>query len=87
MCLGTSPISRTLQRGADSKKDNLMDRTDANTQSWIASRFTLYMALINRCNVWSPLNTLAPSPRHSVRCVVAQLVQAPFRPARPLLCM
>ena len=36
-----------VQRCADSKKDNLMDRTDANTQSWIASRFTFYMALIN----------------------------------------
>ena len=48
-----------VQRCADSKKDNLMDRTDANTQSWIAFRFTFYMALINRCNVWSQLNTLA----------------------------
>ena len=37
-----------------------MDRTDANTQSWIALRFTFYMALINRCSVWSQLNTLTP---------------------------
>ena len=49
-----------VQRCADSKKDNLMDRTDANTQSWIAFRFTFYMAVINRCNVRSQLNTLAP---------------------------
>ena len=49
-----------VQRCADSKKDNLMDRTDANTQSWIAFRFTFYMAVINRCNVRSQLNTLSP---------------------------
>ena len=35
-----------VQRCADSKKDNLMDRTDANTQSWIAFRFQFYMALL-----------------------------------------
>ena len=49
-----------IQRCADSKKDNLMDRTDINTTSWIAFRFQFYMALITRCNIWSQLNTLAP---------------------------
>ena len=37
-----------------------MDRTEANTTSWIAFRFQFYMALITRCNIWSQLNTLAP---------------------------
>ena len=37
-----------------------MDRTTANTQSWIAFRFQFYMALITRCNIWSQLNTLNP---------------------------
>ena len=49
-----------IQRCADSKKDNLMDRTEANTTSWIAFRFQFYMALITRCNIWSQLNILAP---------------------------
>ena len=49
-----------IQRCADSKKDNLMDRTEVNTTSWIAFRFQFYMALITRCNIWSQLNTLAP---------------------------
>ena len=49
-----------VQRCEDSKKDDLMDRTDANTRSWIAFRFSFYMALITRCNVWSQLNTLNP---------------------------
>ena len=50
-----------IQRCADSKKDDVMDRTPANTQSWIAFRFQFYMALITRCNgVWSQLNTLDP---------------------------
>ena len=49
-----------IQRHADSKKDNLMDRTDINTTSWIAFRFQFYMALITRCNIWTQLNTLAP---------------------------
>ena len=49
-----------IQRCADSKKDNLMDRTDISTQSWIAFRFQFYMALIHRCNVWSQLNTKGP---------------------------
>ena len=35
-----------VQRCADSKKDDLMDRTDANIRSWIAFRFSFYMALI-----------------------------------------
>ena len=37
-----------------------MDRTEANTRSWIAFRFSFYMALITRCNVWTQLNTLNP---------------------------
>ena len=37
-----------------------MDRTSANTQSWIAFRFQFYMALITRCNIWTQLNTLSP---------------------------
>ena len=37
-----------------------MDRTDANIRSWIAFRFSFYMALITRCSVWSQLNTLNP---------------------------
>ena len=53
-----------VQRCADSKKDDLMDRTDANIRSWIrriAFRFSFYMALITRCSVWSqPLSTLNP---------------------------
>ena len=49
-----------IQRCADSKKDNLMDRTEVNTTSWIAFRFQFYMALTTRCNIWSQLNTLAP---------------------------
>ena len=49
-----------IQRCADSKKDDVMDRTPGNTQSWIAFRFQFYMALIHRCNVWSQLNTKAP---------------------------
>ena len=49
-----------VQRCADSKKDDVMDRTPANTQSWIAFRFQFYMALITRCNIWSQLNTLNP---------------------------
>ena len=49
-----------VQRCDDSKKDDLMDRTDANTRSWIAFRFSFYMALITRCNVWTQLNTLNP---------------------------
>ena len=49
-----------VQRCADSKKDDVMDRTSINTQSWIAFRFQFYMALITRCNVWSQLNTKAP---------------------------
>ena len=49
-----------VQRCADSKKDDLMDRTDANIRSWIAFRFSFYMALITRCNVWTQLNTLSP---------------------------
>ena len=49
-----------IQRCADSKKDDVMDRTPANTQSWIAFRFQFYMALITRCNIWSQLNTLNP---------------------------
>ena len=49
-----------VQRCADSKKDDVMDRTPVNTKSWIAFRFQFYMALITRCNVWSQLNTLAP---------------------------
>ena len=32
-----------IQRCADSKKDNLMDRTEVNTTSWIAFRFQFYM--------------------------------------------
>ena len=50
-----------IQRCADSKKDDVMDRTPVNTQSWIAFRFQFYMALITRCNAWSQLNTLAAS--------------------------
>ena len=34
-----------IQRCADSKKDDVMDRTSVNTQSWIAFRFQFYMAL------------------------------------------
>ena len=49
-----------IQRCADSKKDNLMDRTEVNTTSWIAFRFQFYMALITRCNIWTQLSTLAP---------------------------
>ena len=49
-----------VQRCEDSKKDDLMDRTDINTQSWIAFRFQFYMALITRCNIWTQLSTLAP---------------------------
>ena len=49
-----------IQRCADSKKDDVMDRTSANTQSWIAFRFQFYMALITRCNIWTQLNTLSP---------------------------
>ena len=49
-----------VQRCADSKKDDVMDRTAVNTLSWIAFRFQFYMALIARCNVWSQLNILAP---------------------------
>ena len=37
-----------------------MYRTDANIRSWIAFRFSFYMALINRCNIWTQLNTLNP---------------------------
>ena len=33
-----------IQRCADSKKDDVMDRTTVNTQSWIAFRFSFYMA-------------------------------------------
>ena len=40
-----------IQRCADSKKDDVMDRTSVNTQSWIAFRFQFYMALITRCNI------------------------------------
>ena len=58
-----------VQRCADSKKDNLMDRTDANTQSWIAFRFSFYMALITRCNVWTQLNTMRPFSR-AAPCVL-----------------
>ena len=39
-----------IQRCADSKKDDVMDRTSVNTQSWIAFRFQFYMALITRCS-------------------------------------
>ena len=49
-----------IQRCADSKKDDVMDRTSVNTQSWIAFRFQFYMALITRCNIWTQLNTLDP---------------------------
>ena len=49
-----------IQRCADSKKDDVMDRTSVNTQSWIAFRFQFYMALITRCNIWTQLNTLSP---------------------------
>ena len=49
-----------VQRCADSKKDDIMDRTAANTTSWIAFRFQFYMALITRCNTWTQLNTLNP---------------------------
>ncbi len=51
-----------IQRCADSKKDDVMDRTSVNTQSWIAFRFQFYMALITRCNIWTQLNTLAAVP-------------------------
>ena len=37
-----------VQRCADSKKDDVVDRTSVNTQSWIAFRFQFYMALITR---------------------------------------
>ena len=50
-----------IQRCADSKKDDVMDRTNVNTQSWIAFRFQFYMALITRCNIWTQLNTLSQS--------------------------
>ena len=46
-----------------------MDRTDANTQSWIAFRFSFYMALITRCNVWTQLNTMRPFSR-AAPCVL-----------------
>ena len=49
-----------IQRCADSKKDDVMDHTSVNTQSWIAFRFQFYMALITRCNIWTQLNTLNP---------------------------
>ena len=40
-CRGTSLIFRMYnQRCDDSKKDDLMDRTDANIRSWIAFRFS-----------------------------------------------
>ena len=47
-----------VQRCEDSKKDDLMDRTDANIRSWIAFRFSFYMALLEhipRC--WSMQRT------------------------------
>ena len=42
----TRPVAdlSDIQRCADSKKDDVMDRTSANTQSWIAFRFQFYMA-------------------------------------------
>ena len=55
-----------VQRCADSKKDDIMDRTAANTTSWIAFRFQFYMALITRCNTWTQLNTLNPARNKGV---------------------
>ena len=49
-----------VQRCADSKKDDIMDRTAENTTSWTAFRFQFYMALITRCSIWTQLNTLNP---------------------------
>ena len=41
-----------IQRCADSKKDDVMDRTSVNTQSWIAFRFQFYMAAPGFCFSW-----------------------------------
>ena len=70
----TDPVPRhvadlsDIQRCADSKKDDVMDRTSVNTQSWIAFCFQFYMALITRCNIWTQLNTLSPFT-DAARCV------------------
>ena len=74
-----------VQRCADSKKDDLMDRTDASIRSWIAFRFSFYMALITRCNAWSQLNTLNPFTE-GAPCVAPKASRdstlAPQRPRR-----